>query len=817
MGNNYIREIESDSNGNEQSSWNVLDNKKYDSIEYKLTYRLVTRICNVTSLGQFLLKETEPGIVLSIDADHICGRKWIYSCSVRYKSQIIILSFQCTRRLGLLYLIDKVLCLLENKGHVLNDRTDVAIFLNNSYSTFNNQFANTLSELPYIKVMNRRMNINHERISVEDININYGSCEYRLHIFDIDSYMPEGYTLTDYYQQDGLCDGTDIFDSNSYNRLLLLEALFGVNRFPSEICTNLLAEKKCFELLRKEYHYGENQPHQFIRSYRGYVSWTKLDLLEDQDEIITLSEMAANSFYGGCNMCQAPGYYKEAFQDIDIKAAYISALCLLQDIDYSHPDGCIEEYIYNRELTLDDVRDPFKPFFACVTFEFPKEVTYPCLPVRYKDSILFLSSVGNKNDSAKQTYVTGIEIFAALSLGAKIFCKRGVVGRTKYNLEKQSKSYVPKVAKEFYQERNKLPAKSPEESFAKLLSNSIPGMIQKAVAKQRLNNSSDKSESKITNPVYAAYLTAIIRVLLILTMTEIEGKGYICLSATTDGFITNCPIEEVNNLKIYGLMDIFKNVRSYLSNGESTDIYVVKHNCRDLYNITTRGNVSANEDGVLAHAGISTGEVKDSVEDREAFLKSLLFRDGKIPIATRKIKKQETGITYEYSEQMVEYDFKRCPIKATNQVVNLYNQEVSIATVQTRPYYNLSEYQKIIKEVDKLKTQSVSIKTAEQWQPIINLANQKDEKDNTYLYIKQIIFDYKRKDLNIPELDGITNKELVPFFNSFLEEKNNQVTLSLIKNILSPGRHKQEVDTTDLEYLKLIKDVQERAKMISVM
>lgn len=186
------------------------------------------------------------------------------------------------------------------------------------------------------------------------------------------------------------------------------------------------------------------------------------------------------------------------------------------------------------------------------------------------------------------------------------------------------------------------------------------------------------SKCAISNPVYSSNTTAMCRLILILTMSELKKRGYNVYSVTTDGFITDCENPNiVNNVLGYEDSSSVSNVvhnllvetrreitRAINPERESPIYYEIKHNNTSFFNIATRTNVATNADGVIARGG-------SSVEKNNSVMISTIlngnFKVTKDNILQTRFLSVVNGDT-DYSIERVgqktifmDYDYKRCP------------------------------------------------------------------------------------------------------------------------------------------------------------
>lgn len=351
----------------------------------------------------------------------------------------------------------------------------------------------------------------------------------------------------------------------------------------------------------------------------------------------TVIDYCANAYHGGLNLCPIPGYYPGSnTQDYDLQSAYPTAMALVRDVDWAHEDGVIEETIENRELTLDDVPDPLTPFTAWVSFEFPEDVLFPCLPIFTDGCPMYVRTSEGRTGAP----VMGPEVHLALKLGAKVFCQRGYRLR-ELRLADGSPSFalragVVQMVKDRAAAKAVFGKKSLEELAIKTMANSCYGKTAQDVAQQNAwdahaQEMDSVGGSAITSPYHAATTTSFVRGQLLAAANELSSLGYRFFSVTTDGFITDAPPDVVHGLGLHGLAAVAADSRAILADGDRT-IWEVKHRQEDLLNITTRGNVALNEGGVLAKNSFRSPEgVHESGGERRHFFDLVVSRSGRIP------------------------------------------------------------------------------------------------------------------------------------------------------------------------------------------
>lgn len=360
----------------------------------------------------------------------------------------------------------------------------------------------------------------------------------------------------------------------------------------------------------------------------------------------------ADSYAGGYNACPAPGVYECLTYDWDLQSAYPTAMGCVFDPDYTD-GGVIDAHIDKRELALDDFPlGPLTPFVGHVGWVFPADVAAPCLPVRRGNSLVFpRTSYGcgfgddeglslrldedgldlDGEDGGGRDYTreqldgiasqitgedggifhgatcAGPEVWLALKLGAKVFCQTGITLKL-LKLENdgevvRSRSLRPALkqmvldraeAKKVYGK------KSLQELTIKVATNSCYGKLAQDVVDQNgWNAYAEEMEniggSAVTSPYHASMTTSLVRAALLAVSNQTE-----ILSTTTDGVIT--VDDDLEKCDLFGLADILRESRHALAG--SDEIWEIKHQQSDLVNLSTRANVSLEDNGVLAKGGV---------------------------------------------------------------------------------------------------------------------------------------------------------------------------------------------------------------------
>lgn len=469
-------------------------------------------------------------------------------------------------------------------------------------------------------------------------------------------------------------------------------------------------------------YFGVASPKEFRLAFSGLVEVDTVDVVEEGDELTfyakrgrtpvdgaaaQLSKAFASAYHGGLNACPAPGYYPTRTTDIDAKNAYPTAMALVPDLDWE--TGAIRDVVHERVLSAHDVPEPTTSFVGFVSFEFPRHVSYPTLPIVADGTLIYPRS----SEGTAGTWVCGPELWLALRLGAKVFCQIGFAGRPAHRADGSLSLSLRHGVKQLIEDRTtakRLFGKgSLEEETLKTGVCTIYGKTAQDVAEQR-SWDAHKQEmdnvggSAISSPSHAATTTSLVRAQLLATMNQITERGGQVFSVTTDGFITDWSSTDVENLDLYGLAAHLREARKALT-GDAT-IWEAKHEQDDLVNFTTRGNVSLRSDGVCAHNGLkpSEGIEADSFEDREELLVNVVTREGRVENAYRRFPSFQELSRREGRKDFIpsvveravsmDFDLKRRPLMASmsGEYVPIPDgSKHEMATFETAPWDTIEE------------------------------------------------------------------------------------------------------------------------------
>lgn len=290
----------------------------------------------------------------------------------------------------------------------------------------------------------------------------------------------------------------------------------------------------------------------------------------------------ANGFHGGRNQAFVHGVFEappgRQWHDIDIASAYTVAMAAIGTIDWN---------VDSRPRRIEDVATTSAATVVRVRFRFPDGTRFPCLPVRVGNGLVF--------PLEGETTTTGIELLAAISMGAEI----EIMGAHRFELVGGLHEYAA-FTQRIAALRAKFKASNPLfEKLVKEAGNSLYGKCAQAVAGMRTTNP-DKTRhfdtlqgerlelppSAITNPVHAALITSTIRAVLAEILASLPADRTV-LSVTTDGFLTDATLEEVLAATSGPICTFFKSALESVAPGKS--LLEVKHRATTVAVARTRG------------------------------------------------------------------------------------------------------------------------------------------------------------------------------------------------------------------------------------
>ena len=518
-----------------------------------------------------------------------------------------------------------------------------------------------------------------------------------------------------------------------------------------------------------------------------FLKATRYVPIRDNPDAKLVSEYFEEAYTGGFNASFYIGWITEHTTDFDLQNAYPTAMANIIDIDWS---AHVRDFRPHDYLTLQDLcMNPLLPAVAVGDFDFPDNVYCPNIPVPVKGGMKIYPRHG------RNVYMSGPDMFLALKLGAKIKIFRGFTCQMLEKDGNPSKCLAYAVtnlvqdrmlAKRLYKD-NPLVEKSLKTMVNSCYGKTAQNVSPKTRYSAKIMGRVDAEPSTVTSPYHATYTTALVRCMLIACINQLHDMGYHVYSVTTDGFITDAPTEVVRGLDAYGFAPIFQNGRYILNQTcedcDANQVWEPKHFNDTFLNITTRGNVAVNDKGVLAHNSYTTGEIKDSRADRDAYIIAVLTREGRLKCSTKVWtefseiveRKHDFHVTESIRQLSMNFDYKRCPIveSAVDTPVHYtsadghYSVDTVIAEYDTRPFNDAEEflnYRNTMQNEDCVKVtadlERVKVKSTVKTTGYIG-------KDLNRKILLSILMGYRSGLYQIPALDGLKQSEIVKTVNSW--------------------------------------------------
>lgn len=441
-----------------------------------------------------------------------------------------------------------------------------------------------------------------------------------------------------------------------------------------------------------------------------------------------LEPFLADVFVGGHNQCFVYGpTERRRFYDPDLSGAYLTALAYLFVLDYDKVrwSTAVADFIGHIAG------------FALVEFVFPDDVAYPCLPVSTEDRGLLFPLRG-------ESLCTAPEIELAVAMGAEIVIKHGIIipwmkrdevfarsavtpgkhqaqkkedlsgdeGQDALLADDQQKFPPPHHDDEGYrlfesfaifirEMRSPYARKTLPFEFVKLLGNSLYGKTGQGFKGKRAFGIREMGSvvvgpSRVSEAAVAALVCGFIRAVIGEILWK-QPKDATVVSATTDGFLVDCPIEQ---LDLSGTMcRRFQALVDRVSPG--AHMLENKHQVMQLFAGRTRLQFTVEADGahktVTAKGGIKPGP---EVKDENAFMLDLTINrqpGQKLTyesfISMRDQLPLELDLQTETRETRInlEYDFKRRPIPESVRMIPMAGTGISHLAFNTEPWETVEE------------------------------------------------------------------------------------------------------------------------------
>ncbi|WP_217521523.1 hypothetical protein [Vibrio metschnikovii] len=303
-----------------------------------------------------------------------------------------------------------------------------------------------------------------------------------------------------------------------------------------------------------------------------------------------LESFATQCYHGGRNESFMSGLTSVGtWNDYDAPSCYTAILMGLRELDYIHAKQStrIEDF-FGDKCSL-----------AWVSFKFPDNIRFPSLPVRTDSYGLIYPMEG-------ESFCTGHELEVAYNQGAELVVKTGYIVPWKNG----SRIFEP-FMRWVRQARLQHEKGSFEERLIKEIGNSTYGRLAQGLRPKtsfdiEVGYSKQMPASTITNPFFAAYTTGLARALMSEMLNGIP-EHRIVVSVTTDGFLTNADITEIDLTG--SICNRFRD-HFHLMDPTGGDILELKHRAKQLIAMKTRGQLTVIPDDdfpvVTAKAGVKT-------------------------------------------------------------------------------------------------------------------------------------------------------------------------------------------------------------------
>lgn len=500
-------------------------------------------------------------------------------------------------------------------------------------------------------------------------------------------------------------------------------------------------------------------------------------------DVATVLNMSSVAYHGGLNASTLIGSFSEMTYDVDAQNAYPTAMMQVVDVDWDRP---ILADLRDRDLTWDDfdgALGPSTPLLCEIEFEFPQGTYQPCIPITCDTALTFpLTSEG-----AACVVASGPELWLALKLGARVRVKHGVRLRPLRRDDGSFSMCLSEVVRVFVQSRTEAKALYGKGSLAELLAklgiNGNYGKVAQGVSPKKTYNAfmgvmEDLEGSSITSPYHACMITALVRALLAAAMNQLHAMDRCVYSVTTDGFITDATLDELEALDLYGVARTFHAARLALTDGSDPTIWALKHAQDDLVNFSTRGNVSlrvGGDDsvldglpGVCAHNSLVTGYEKNGYEDRRALMVAVLSRAGRVethkarPTGFRELSSRTERADFHFRDQRrdlsMDFDVKRRPLRRTMHDVSVSVEGASyvVANFDTEPWHDVREYQRAKDIARSISSEDSCLRTRADWLRFFLALGKKGgsivTKDPAWALVKAAVGLYRMGRVDIPPL-----------------------------------------------------------------
>jgi hypothetical protein len=453
-----------------------------------------------------------------------------------------------------------------------------------------------------------------------------------------------------------------------------------------------------------------------------------------------LLNTATECFMGGYNSALYLGIYNETCYDYDLSGAYPSAMSMSPDIDFTQ----LPTLIADRDITSEIMNtSPCDYGFGLISFEFPETCNNPCIPIRDTEGRGLIYPLKG------QAYSNHPEVYLAVKLGASIYAHKWLIPKTTdiYSLRN--------VYEDLINLRNQYKNTYGEESFQelkqKLINNAGYGNLSRGITDKKcysisLNKSEKMPPSSITCAPYASHATSLIRATILAAINGISEAGYTVLHATTDGLMSDIPLEALSNLSLYGFSNVYQSTLCLITG--SSAMWKVKHQADINLSFRTRGNVGITSigKGNLARAGYKLTYDELTLSQSEQCLliaKKFLSRSGPIESVSNVLPSirevMQKGKDYigilRTTKLNMDWDWKRKLFNPKEETVTIDGTSYTHISCRSVPYKDMVEYENYKRAAENIKI----LKTESDYCSfLVTLANQDSNTRNTVSADKNI-------------------------------------------------------------------------------
>jgi hypothetical protein len=453
--------------------------------------------------------------------------------------------------------------------------------------------------------------------------------------------------------------------------------------------------------------------------------------------LATMITIAAQSYHGGFNVATALGFSPagKELSDLDIRSAYTTALAFIGVPDWHGARHCVD---IEELAVIDEAMTA-----ALIEFRFPDGTVFPCLPVRASNGRGLVYPLEGAS------WCTGPEMVTAIANGARIKAMDGYRVDWKPGSIRLFEDITRRVGAVRAEAKALEPPDMVVDKLVKEIGNSVYGKVAQAVAGTRVikddiewrrvfNTMSGATDymgpSAISNAMMAAYCTGLVRALLIETLTRLPAGTWVG-SATTDGFLSTCDLDDIDQS---GPMAIaFKAARERITPGDNR-IWELKHKVPGAIVTKTRGTYTvAPKDWngasvVLAKAGYMTPpEERDlaEIEQCRVWVERYRERNFATQMRSKSLTSLRTQHLLETDLQTVvrdvqwnaDYDMKR-------KLVNVRNVDGLIAA-DTAPWRSIDEFEAARDQLEGWKRSRRSVlKTKQDYDAMTSWAAERESR-----------------------------------------------------------------------------------------